>query len=118
MGGAFFFEEEQKMIDQKFDELALQAWKDAWGDAMTAVKLLRDWTGLGLRDAVEQIQKTAAQVGVSLQVRTCTIDELPPELAEALRPRTIAELQEQSRNDPRLAEHRAARGVRKVRGAK
>jgi hypothetical protein len=100
------------------EQHALQAWKDGMGDAMTAVKLLRDRTDLNLRDAVEQIQKTAAQVGVPLKVHTCAIDELPPELAEALRPRTIAELQEEAKNDPRLAEHRAARGVRKVRGAK
>jgi hypothetical protein len=41
------------MTDQKLNDLALQAWKEGMGDALTAVKLLRDWTDLGLREALE-----------------------------------------------------------------
>jgi hypothetical protein len=51
------------------EELALQAWKNSWGDALTAVKLLRDSTDLSLREAFELIQKTAAQVGGRCNLR-------------------------------------------------
>jgi len=95
-------------------ELALDAWKAARGDALAAVKLLRDWTGLGLREALEHIQKTAHQAGGRCNLRIMTAAELPPELAKALAPCSREELQ----NDPRLAAHRAARGVKKIRGSK
>jgi hypothetical protein len=94
-------------------ELALDAWKAAMGDALAAVKLLRDRTGLGLREALEHIQKTAHQAGGRCNLRIMTEAELPPELAEALRPPSIAEMRARQ-----PAEHRAARGVRKIRGAK
>lgn len=45
------------------EQLALEAWKDAVGEPLTAVKLLRDSTDLSLREALKLIQKTAAQVG-------------------------------------------------------
>jgi hypothetical protein len=45
------------------NELALCAWKDAMGDAMTAIKLLRGRTDLSLREAAELIQQTAHRVG-------------------------------------------------------
>jgi hypothetical protein len=100
-------------MNDKLKELALQAWKEGMGDALTAVKLLRDRTDLGLREAAEQIQKTAHRVGGRYNLRFVTARELPPERAEALRPPSIAEMRA---GQP--AEHRAARGVRKVRGAK
>jgi hypothetical protein len=57
------------MTNDNLDELALQAWKEALSDALTAVKLLRDSTDLGLLDALELIQKTAHQVsGRSLHI--------------------------------------------------
>jgi hypothetical protein len=102
------------MTDQKLNELALNAWKDAMGDASTAVKLLRDRTDLGLREALTYIQKTAHQVGGRCNLRIMTKAELPPELAEALAP----ESRETLKWSPRLSEHRARRGVKKVRGAK
>jgi hypothetical protein len=95
---------------------ALQAWKDSRGDPLTAIKLLRDQTNnLGLREALEVIQKTAAQVGDPFTVRICTAEELPPELAEALSRGYEGGYEEDT---PRLAEHRTRRGVKKVRGAK
>ena len=100
--------------NQEIHELALDAWKNAMGDALTAVKLLRDWTGLGLRETLEHIQKTAHQAGGRCNLRLYTAAELPPELAKALAPCSREEL----RNDPRLAAHRAARGVKKVKGGK
>jgi hypothetical protein len=104
------------MIDRKLIEtFALQAWKDGMGDDMTAIKLLRDRTGLGLREAVEHIQKTALAVGGCCKGRLYRWDELPPELAEALA-RSRREVRDE--NNPWRAAHRAARGVRKVRGAK
>jgi hypothetical protein len=101
------------MTDQKLNELALDAWKDAMGDALTAVKLLRDWTGLSLREALTYVQKTAHQAGGRCTLRLYTAAELPPELAEILRPRSIAEMRA-----AQPVEHRAARGVRKKRGQK
>jgi hypothetical protein len=108
-------EDQVMTLDEKARgcRLALRAWKDAMGDDMTAIKLLRDWTGLGLREAVEHIQKTALAVGGCCKGRLYRWNELPPELAEALRPRSIAEMRA-----AQPAEHLAARGVRKIRGAK
>ncbi len=57
------------MKNPKFDELAMQVWKEAMGDALTAVKLLRDSTNLSLREAFELIQKTAHQVGGRCDLR-------------------------------------------------
>ena len=88
------------------EQRALQAWKDGMGDAMAAVKLLRDRTGLSLREASALIQKIAAQVGGQFSLHLYTEGELPPELDEWKEYST------------RIAEHRAARGVRKIRGAK
>jgi hypothetical protein len=102
------------MTDQKLNELALQAWKQAMGDALTAVKLLRDWTDLGLREAVELIQKTATQVGGRCSLRLLSKEEAQ-ELGLSW---WIQRSHEEIKNDPHLAAHRAARGVRKVRGAK
>jgi hypothetical protein len=43
---------------QSLRELAERAWRDAHGDALTAVKLLRDWRpDLGLREAARVIQE-------------------------------------------------------------
>jgi hypothetical protein len=68
---------ELKMTDKLIerDELALQAWKNSCGDALTAVKVLRDSTGLSLREAFELIQKTAARVGGRCNLRLFTEDE-------------------------------------------
>jgi hypothetical protein len=96
---------------KEINELALDAWKQAMGDALTAVKLLRDWTDLRLCEAAGYIQRTALQVGGRYDLRLITKAELPPEIVEAL-------VHESRDRDARLAEHRAARGVRKVRGAK
>ena len=51
------------MMNMTAEQLAQQAWKDAMGDALTAIKLLRDSTDLSLREALKLIQETAAQVG-------------------------------------------------------
>jgi len=59
------------------NELALQAWKDGMGDAMTAVKLLRDRSGLSLCEALEHIQKTAAQVGGRCNLRLLSEADFP-----------------------------------------
>jgi hypothetical protein len=99
------------MTDQKLNELALNAWKDAMGDALTAVKLLRDRTDLGLREALTYIQKTAHQVGGRCNLRIMAEAELPPEFTEEL-------ARERHERDVRLAGHRAARGKRKMRGQK
>ena len=109
MTAPIFFFGEKKMTDQKLNELALDCWKDGWGDAMTAVKLLRERTGLGLREAAGYIEKTAHQVGGRYNLILIT-GKLPP----AIRPMS----REAHESDPRLAEHRARRGVKKVRGAK
>jgi hypothetical protein len=92
---------------------ALDAWKDGMGDALTAVKLLRDRTGLGLREAAELIEKTAAQIGGRYNLRLYT--KLPAEFAEALE-RARREIRDP--NNPYRAAHIARRGVKKVRGAK
>ena len=68
------------MTNQKLNELALQAWKDGIGDAMTAVKLLRERSGISLREAHEHIQKTAHRVGGRYGLRLLT----GPKIAEAL----------------------------------
>jgi hypothetical protein len=102
------------MTDQKLNDLALQAWKEAMGDALTAVKLLRDWTDLGLHEALEHIQKTAHQVGGRCNLWPLTEAELSPAFVETFAPMSC----EAHESDPRLAEHRARRGVKKVRGAK
>ena len=112
------------MTDQTLNELALQAWKDAMGDALTAVKLLRDRTDLGLREAGKYIERTAHQVGGRFNLRLVTSKALAlgphrsDEFAAALAQEKAALAQEERENDTRLAAHRAARGVRKVRGAK
>jgi hypothetical protein len=93
--------------------IARHAWVQACADPQLAVLLLRRWTDLGLCEAVELIQKTAYQVGDGFKVSIVSIADLPAEIAEALAPRSIAE-----RRAAQPAAHRAARGVRKVRGAK
>jgi|RhiMetdeSRZDD1v2_1073273.scaffolds.fasta_scaffold11527_11 hypothetical protein len=57
-------------------ELARQAWKEAMGDAQTAVWLLRNSTNLSLREAFELIQKTAAEVGGRCNLRIINAAEL------------------------------------------
>lgn len=46
------------MTDEKIRELAQRAWHASNGDTMTAVKLLRDWSGLSLVKAAEVIEET------------------------------------------------------------
>jgi hypothetical protein len=99
----------EPLTEDNLNELALQAWKDAFGDALTAVKLLRDSTDLGLLEALAFIQKTAHQVGGRCNLRIISAAEMPAEFAEQIA---------HERDDARLAEHRAARNVKKVRGAK
>jgi hypothetical protein len=100
------------MTSNNLNEIALQAWKDAMGDAATAVKLLRDRAGLSLHEAAKQIQKTAHQVGGRFTLR------LVGEDAVALLALAAAQADQETKHSTRLAEHRAARGVRKVRGQK
>lgn len=111
IGGATTQHLERKMTD--LDELAARAWRVAVGDAPTAIWLLRNGTGLGLREALTVIQRTAVQVGGQCNVSIVGRDELKPEVAKQLAPRSIAE-----RRATQPAEHRAARGVKKVRGSK
>jgi hypothetical protein len=92
-------------------KLALNAWKNAMGDAMTAVWLLRNSTDLSLREAFELIQKTAHQVGGRCNLHLVGANQLPAEFVEQI-------AYDARERDVRLAEHRAARGVKKVRGAK
>jgi hypothetical protein len=105
------------MIDNNLDTLALEAWKDGRGDAMTAVKLLRDRTGLHLVEAVTCIEVAAAKVGSHVSHTVVEGDEARELFALFGLPFGPPSY-EQMKNDPRLAAHRAARGVRKVRGAK
>jgi hypothetical protein len=93
------------------DTIALQAWKDGIGDAMTAVKLVRERTDFNMWQALEVVQKTAALVGGRCNLRIVSSNELPPEIAEQL-------AGERRERHEQLAAHRAARGVRKVRGSK
>jgi len=102
------------MTNNDLNELALQAWKVGMGDASTAVKLLRDWTDLGLHEALEHIQKTAHQVGGRCNLCLLTKAESSPAFVETFAPMS----REAHESDPPLAEHRARRGVKKVRGAK
>jgi hypothetical protein len=103
------------MPDQKYNELAaLEAWKDAMGDALTTIMVLCRRTGLGLEESFELIRKTAHQVGGSCELRLPTRPEdVPNALIEP-----IPIPHEAYKSAPHLAEHRAARGVKKVRGAK
>jgi hypothetical protein len=39
-------------------DLAERAWNESNGDVMTAVKLLRDWSGLSLANAISVIDET------------------------------------------------------------
>jgi hypothetical protein len=39
-------------------DLAERAWSESDGDVMTAVKLLRDWSGLSLANAIDVIEET------------------------------------------------------------
>lgn len=55
-------------LDQGLDELAQRAWQQANGDALSAVKFLRDWTGLGLLDALAAIQETGRRLGKNLSI--------------------------------------------------
>src|SRR5262249_27497405 len=50
-------------MTNEYTELARQAWKEAMGDAETAIWLLRNSTNLSLREALGLIQKIAAEVG-------------------------------------------------------
>jgi hypothetical protein len=72
--------------------------------------MLRKSTDLSLREAFELIQKMAHQAGGRCNLRLIGADRMPAVFA-----RQIAEL---ARDAVRLAEHRAARGAKKVRGAK
>jgi hypothetical protein len=93
--------------NDNFNELALHAWKEAMGDAETAVWLLRKSTGLNLREAFELIQKTAHQIGGRCNLRLISASQMPTEIAELI-----------AHDRVRLAEHRAGRNVKKVQGAK
>jgi hypothetical protein len=92
------------------DGLALDAWKAAMGDAFTAVKVLRDRTGLGLREALARIETTAHRVGgrCNLRLQLLTATEFTAKFS----------LPPSPENDARLTKHRAMRGIRKARGAK
>lgn len=59
-------------MTKEHTELARSAWKNSMGDALTAVKLLRETSGLSLVDAFRLIQKTAAQVGGRCNLRLFT----------------------------------------------
>jgi len=39
-------------------DLAERAWNESDGDVMTSVKLLRDWSGLSLANAIDVIEET------------------------------------------------------------
>jgi hypothetical protein len=59
-------------MTNEYTELALLAWKQSMGDALTAVWLLRESSGLSLVEAYELIEKTAAQVGGRCNLRLFT----------------------------------------------
>ena len=46
------------MNADELDDLAERAWNESNGDVMTAVKLLRDWSGLSLANAISVIDET------------------------------------------------------------
>jgi hypothetical protein len=102
---------ETAMINENLNGLALQAWKAAMGDALTAVKLLRDSTDLSLREAAALIQKTAHQVGGSYNLRFVSG-------AQQYIMSRASDLFFDDLSQKRRAEHRAARNIKKVRGAK
>lgn len=85
------------------------------GDALTAVKLLRDRTGLRLREAADISRKWRLGLAVRTGLKLVTGDD-----ARNLLDWVRQQADEERTNDPsgRHAAHRAARGVRKVRGAK
>jgi hypothetical protein len=63
-------------MTSKHTELALLAWKQAMGDAETAVWLLRNSANLSLREALWLIEKTAAEVGGRCNLRIMSATEL------------------------------------------
>jgi hypothetical protein len=105
------------MTDQELSELALQAWKGGMGDAGTAVWLLCQVTDLSIEEALARIKKTAARIGGKLTVQLPTDAEVAQAVAALISLQAHA-IPAQARSNPALAEHRAARGVRKMRGEK
>jgi hypothetical protein len=72
------------VVIKQTDEIARQAWKDGMGDALAAVKLLRERSGLNLVEAAKLIEKTAAQVGADVKLN---IIRVPLSAAEFLPPK-------------------------------
>jgi ribosomal protein L7/L12 len=44
------------MTNEQLESLVRRAWQQANGHGLEAIKLLRDWTNLGLRDAAKAFE--------------------------------------------------------------
>jgi hypothetical protein len=51
-------EGDDAMTAYELRDLAERAWNESNGDQMTAIKLLRDWSGLSLVNAIDVIEET------------------------------------------------------------
>jgi hypothetical protein len=103
------------MTNQEINELALQAWKDSMGDALTAVKLLRDRTDLGLCEAGKYIERTAHQFAATFAREKAALAQEKRENEHGLQrivlPVACAKYGGRNDNHTRHRRPRASRGV-------
>jgi hypothetical protein len=99
------------MTDQKLNDLAVQAWKGAMGNAGTAVWLICQVTDLNMEEALALIKKTAVQVGGKLTVQLPTDAEVTQAVAALVSIRAHA-IPAMARNDPPAC--RASRRARRA----
>jgi hypothetical protein len=107
------------------DELSLLAWRQGVGSIAMAFWPLKETTDISDQAAFELIKKTAARVGANLTADAVAADAEDLIKTDNNVDQVMALVNFQAkavpilaRSDPRLAEHRAARGARKIRGAK